>query len=483
MAESLKQKTISGMIWNATERFGSSLLLFISNLILARLLTPDDFGCIGMLLVFISVSEAIIDGGFGSALIQKKNPTKEDYSTVFYWNLTLSLFLYVSLFMLAPQIAVFYDIPLLCKVLRIEGIVLVVNSLYLVQQNILKKEIRFREIARCNLGAVVFGTIVGIWMAYMGYGIWSLVMKILVTSVTKCIAYWMTGKWKPQFLFTKTSFFNLFSFGSFMFLNTMINNIYQNMLSLFIGKNFSAASLGYFSQARKMEDIPRDSLSAVINNVTFPIFSQLQDDKDQLRSAARKCLALLTYMGFPLMMLMISISSPLILLLFTSKWQQTIPYFQILCLHGLIYIPFSVNVNIIQSLGKSKLLFYIMLTQGLLGISMAFSGAYFGVKGVLAGFVMSAYISYFIISVYCGRLIGYGIRKQLKDVLQSFSIASISFLATRVCHFFIGEFPHFVELIILSVVYLSCFLGLSKLLRSSEFTEIRTLLKNNIRFR
>ncbi len=483
MAESLKQKTISGMIWNATERFGASLLLFISNLILARLLTPDDFGCIGMLLVFISVSEAIIDGGFGCALIQKKSPTEEDYSTVFYWNLALSSFLYVSLFMLAPRIAAFYDIPLLCKVLRIEGIVLMVDSLYLVHQNILKKEIRFRKIARINLGAVMFGTIVGIWMAYTGYGIWSLVVKIVVTSMTKCIAYWTTGKWKPQFLFSKASFFNLFSFGSFMFLSTMINNIYQNMLSLFIGKNFSAASLGYFSQARKMEDIPRNSLSAVINNVTFPIFSQLQNDKDQLRNAARKCLALLTYLGFPLMMLMISIASPLILLLFTSKWQQVIPYFQILCLHGLVYIPFSVNVNVIQSLGKSKLLFYIILAQSLLGISMAFIGAYFGVKGVLTGFVMSAYISYFITSVYCGQLIDYGIKKQLEDILQSFAIASISFLATRGCHLVIGKFPLFVELLILSAVYSGSFLGLSKLFRSSAFTEIRTLLKNNIRFR
>lgn len=483
MAESLKQKTISGMIWNATERFGSSLFLFISNLILARLLTPDDFGCIGMLLVFISVSEAIIDGGFGSALIQKKNPTKEDYSTVFYWNLALSSFLYVSLFMLAPRIAAFYEIPLLCQVMRIEGIVLMVNSLYLVQLNIFKKEIRFRKITRINLGAVVFGTIVGIWMAYVGYGVWSLVMKMLVTSVTKCIAYWITGKWRPQFLFAKVSFFNLFSFGSFMFLGTMINNIYQNMLSLLIGKSFSAASLGYFSQARKMEDIPRNSLSSVINNVTFPIFSQLQDNEDQLRNAARKCLSLLTYMGFPLMMLMISVASPLILLLFTSKWQPVIPYFQILCLHGLVYIPFSVNVNIIQSMGKSKLLFYIMLTQGLLGISMAFIGTYFGVKGVLIGFVMSAYISYFIISVYCGRLIEYGIKKQLKDLLQSFAIASISFLVTQVCHLVIGKFSHVMELFILSVVFLSSFLGLSKLFRSSALTEIRTLLKNNIRFR
>lgn len=465
------------MIWNAVERFGSSLFLFISNLILARLLTPTDFGCIGMLLIFISVSEAIVDGGFGCALIQKKSPTNEDYSTVFYWNLTISSFLYLLLFVFAPKISAFYDIPLLCNVLRIESIVLIINSLCLIQQNILKKQILFKRIARINLCAVAIGTIVGVVMAYAGYGVWSLVTKILVISIIKCAIYWINGNWKPQFVFAKASFLKLFGFGSFMFLNTIINNLYQNTLALLIGKSFSAATLGCFSQARKMEDIPRNSLASVINNVTFPVFSQLQDNQEQLRSAAKKCLGLLTFIGFPLMMLMISISSPLILLLFTSKWQQTIPYFQILCLHGLIYIPFSVNVNILQSIGKSMLLFYIMLTQCLLGLVLALTGLHFGINGVLLGFVISAYISYIVISIYCGQLIGYGIIKQIKDFQLSFIMAVISSLATYLCHFIIGAYTNIIQLAILLIVYLSCYIGLSALFKTRELSEILSLLR------
>lgn len=465
------------MIWNAVERFGSSLFLFISNLILARLLTPADFGCIGMLLVFISVSDAIIDGGFGSALIQKKNPTKEDYSTVFYWNLAISIFLYLLLFIFAPKIASFYDIHLLCNVLRIESIVLIINSLCLIQQNILKKQILFKKIARINLSAVAIGTIVGVLMAYADYGVWSLVMKILVTSIVRCVTYWIIGNWKPQFVFTKDSFLSLFKFGSFMFLNTIINNLYQNTLALLIGKKFSAATLGCFSQARKMEDIPRNSLASVINNVTFPVFSQLQDNPTQLRGAAKKCLNLLTFIGFPLIMLMLSISSPLILLLFTSKWQQSIPYFQILCLHGLIYIPFSVNVNILQSIGKSMLLFYIMLTQCILGLILALIGLLFGINGVLLGFVISAYISYIIISTYCGQLIDYGLIKQIKDFQLSFIMAVISFLATYLCHFIIGAYTNILQLAILLMVYLTCYIGLSTFFKTKELSEILNFLR------
>lgn len=335
MSDSLKHTVLSGMVWNAIERFGASLFLFISNLVLARLLSPDDFGCIAMLLVFISVSDAIIDGGFGSALIQKKNTTATDYSTVFYWNLLLSFLLYAVLYLCAPAIAGFYNIPLLDNVLKVQGIVLIINALVLIQQNILKKQIAFKKIAKINLTAIVAGTGMGILLAFLGCGIWSLVVKSLATGMVQCGIYWLGNKWRPEWVFSWKSFTGLFRYGSFMFLNSIANSLYYSALSLIIGRCFSSVELGYYSQANKLQDVPRNSISSVVTNVTFPVFSNIQEDRAKLRNAFSKCIRSVAFIQFPIIMVLIITARPLVAVLFTDKWLPMVPYFQILAFAGL----------------------------------------------------------------------------------------------------------------------------------------------------
>ena len=480
MAESLKQKTISGMIWNAIERFGSSFFLFISNLVLARLLSPDDFGCIGMLMVFISVSDAIIDGGFGSALIQKKNPTETDYSTVFYWNLFLSLFLYATLYLAAPAIAKFYEIALLRDVLKVLGIMLVINAFMLIQQNILKKQVDFRKIAQINLFAIITGTCVGIVFAFLGYGVWSLVIKTLVTGVVQCAAYWLNNHWRPQWTFSWVSFFNLFRFGSFMFLNTVINNLYHNILSLIIGKNFSAATLGYFTQARKLEDIPRSSLSSVINSVTFPVFSEIQDNKERLQNAARKCLKSMAYINFPLMMLLIVIAKPLILLLFTEKWVQSVPYFQALCIYGLMTSIIELNSNIIISLGKSNVSLFVRIVQRGSGLILIIAGLWWGMKGMLSGYIISQYISFIIAAVCSGKLMGYGVIKQSKDLFPTFLLSLIAAILTYSLIIFIPDINYIWQIFFQCAIFAFIYIGVSKLLHLEGFEIYYQILKNKL---
>lgn len=476
MSESLKQKAISGMIWNAVERFGSSFFLFVSNLILARLLSPDDFGCIGMLLVFISISDAIVDGGFGSALIQKKNPTPADYSTVFYWNLSLSFLLYAVLFLVAPLIADFYKIPLLSNVLRVQGVILIFNALILIQQNILKKQIAFRKIAKINLIAIIVGTCTGIICAFGGFGVWSLVAKSLVAGVVQCIIYWMNNHWKPQWIFSWASFSRLFRFGSFMFLNDVVNCLFLNLLSLIIGKKFSAATLGYYTQARKLEDIPRSSLSSVINNVTFPIFSQIQDDTIKLKNVSQKCLKSMVFLNFPFMMLLIVIAEPLFTLLFTDKWSQSIPYFQALCIYGLISSPVELNSNIITSLGKSDISLFVRLTQRTIGIILIVIGMFWGMKGILLGYILSQYVSFVISAIITDKLIGYGVKEQCRDCFPVFLLSFASAIVTYSLNFL--YINYIVMLCLECLLYVTLYIIFSKLLKLDGYECFSQILVN-----
>lgn len=420
----MKQKAISGMIWNAVERFGGVFLLFVSNLVLARLLSPEDFGCVGMLLVFISVSDAIVDGGFGAALIQKEKPTQTDYSTIFYWNIILSFFLYISLYLIAPSISAFYKIPLLCNILRVQSIVLVMNAFSIVQRNLLKKQIAFKKNALINLIAIIISTSAAILAAYYGFGVWSLVIKSLSAAALLCALYWNCCSWRPVKIFSFKAFKNLFRFGGFMFLDTIINTLYCNLISLILGKKFSASILGYYTQALKLSDVPRNCLSSIVSNVSFPVMSSIQSDSERFLRASKAGLKSIMFINIPLMLLMIVIAKPIFTLLFTDKWSQSVPFFQALCIMGLIFTAYEFNQNILMSKGKSNALFFIRVAQCIFGVSLIFLGLKWGIWGVITGYVFSAYIIYIIITFFTKRFIGYGLLSQLKDIAPTF-IASL----------------------------------------------------------
>jgi O-antigen/teichoic acid export membrane protein len=428
-------------------------------------------------MVFISISDAIVDGGFGSALIQKKNPTEADYSTVFYWNLFLSFFLYVSLYFAAPSISGFYEIPLLKDVLRVQGIIVVINAFTLIQQNILRKQVAFKRIAKINLASIITGTSFGILFAFLGFGVWSLVIKSLVTGLIQCAIYWVCNRWRPLKVFSWPSFKSLFRFGSFMFLNTIINNLYHNVLSLIIGKNFSASTLGYFTQARKLEDVPRSSLSSIINNVTFPVFSQIQNDVSRLRQATQKCLKSMVFINFPLMMLLIIIADPLFDLLFTDKWSQSVPYFQALCVYGLITSPIELNSNIIISLGKSNMSLFIRIAQRSIGLILVIIGLFWEIEGLLLGYILSQYICFIIAAVITGKIIGYGMIKQCKDCFSPFILSLIIAIITYLFSILISDINSIWLIFIQCVVYASLYIGLSCLFQIEGFDTYYQILK------
>lgn len=433
MAENLKEKTISGMLWSSVGKFGTLGLTFISNLVLARLLMPSDYGCIGMLHVFIAISSIFVSAGFGSALVQKKNPTHIDYTSVFYWNLSASILFYWILFFCGPAIARFYNMPELCPVLRVQSLSLIIQAFSTVQSCQLQKQIRFKELSMRNLLASFVGTVVAITLAFLGFGVWSLVWNNIISSICGVILLWRMSEWRPTWEFSWHSLKELFSFGGLMALSSFVETIYSNLQSLIIGKWFSAGDLGYYTQAKKLEAVPTESLSQIVNQVSFPVFSALQDDKQALLVGVRKNIKSITYMNFPLMVLLIVIAKPLITLLYGERWITSIPYFQILCISSMVYTLNTLNTNVIKSLGKSKLFFFVQLIKRLIGITLIVVGVQFGMYGLLWSVASVGYVCVIINMGVNKRLINYGYLEQIKDVGVCYLTSAVIGAVVYVC--------------------------------------------------
>ena len=317
---SLKHKTVSGMLWVGLQRFGTVIISFLSNIVLARLLTPADFGYIGMLMVFIAVSTSFVDGGFGSALIQKSKPTQEDYSTVFYWNIFLSIVLYTILYFCAPLIADFYKMDILTKILRVEGVILIINALTIVQFNKLRKAMQFKKIAYVNITAAIISVIVAIIYAYYGGGVWALVWQQIVLGIVSVIMLFIVMPWKPSLLFSMESFKGLFKFGSFILLSSIINTIANNISALIVGRFFSAGTLGYLSQAQKLENVASTSIASTVEQVTYPLLVEVKDNYARMAQVLRSFNLMLLACVLPAMVVIIIAAAPIIIFLFGEKW-------------------------------------------------------------------------------------------------------------------------------------------------------------------
>lgn len=431
---SLKQKATEGVIWVSIQKYSTTLITFVSDIVLARLLTPYDFGCIEMLAIFMLLSETIVNGGFGSALIQKKRPTQEDYSTIFFWNLSMAALLYAILFFSAPAIARFYEIPLLSSVLRVQGLVLFVYAFTLVQANQLRKQFRFKTITIVNVSASIVALSVTILMAYKGFGVWALVVKNLIVWGLTSLVFWFYVKWRPSLVFSWRSFKELFSFGFYMFLSHLVTSFSTKLQGLLIGKVYSPSTMGFYSKASGTESHASLTISQILDKVTYPLYAEAQDDLQRLGNIVKKLTMSLTYVTFPLMFLLLLVAKPLFVLLYTEKWLPSVPYFQVLCIAGLAQCLQSVNFQTISAIGKSKVTFvWTMIKRGV-GIACMVGGlALFGMKGILAGAVINAWFAYFVNMGLVSKHIGYKWHRQLKDLLPVLLAAGVCAALSYAC--------------------------------------------------
>ena len=420
---SLGQQTVSGVAWTTVQRFASLFLAFVANLVLARLLSPDDFGCIALLMVFISLSQIFVDGGFGAALIQKKDPTQDDYSTIFYWNLLLAIGLYFLLFFVSPVIARYYNIPILKDILRVQGLIIILDSLGLVHKNNLRKTLQFKKISLIVLGANFVAVMAAITMAYNGFGVWCLVAQQLLISGMTTVLFWIFNRWKPTLVFSKKSFKELFGFGGFILLSNMIVTFTNEVQSLIMGKLYTARDVGLYSQARKFESIMSGTPSTVVNQVTFPVFSKFQNDIPQLTTILRRITKVMAFVVFPAMILVILIAKPAIVLMLTDKWVDCVPFFQILCIGGMAEALGDINYNAVAAIGKSRVLFRWTCIKSVMGLLLIIGGSFFGIRGIIWAVTIRFYLVFLIHASLAAHYLDFSIFTQLKDL---FEIALVS---------------------------------------------------------
>lgn len=480
--KSLKQKAAASMVWTAFSRYSHMIIGFISGIILARMLTPYDYGCIGMLSIFMALSETFIDAGFGSALIQKKKPTQEDYSTIFFWNMGMSVVMYAVLFFAAPAIARFYKIPLLSSVLRVQGVVLFLYALNLIQRNQLKKKLDFKILGIINVVTALIALTVTILMAYKGCGVWALVAQNIITAAIPCVVFWFYVKWRPQLVFSWKSFKELFGFGVYMFLTDLTNKFCSKLNGLLIGKIYSPVTLGYFSKAATTENMASYSISSIMSTVTYPLYVSVQDDRERLINMLRRLTNTIAYVTFPMMFVLMLTAKPLFVLLYTEKWLLSVPYFQVLCLVGLSNCLQAVNTQTLAAIGKSRPMFMWTLAKRLLGVSFIIGGLYFfGMPGFLVGIVIYNWFCYFVNIGLVSKYIGFKWQRQLLDLAP---MAAASIIATGISYG-VAYFCHlglYLDGILKAVLCIGIYMAWSWIFQPEAYKYTLTIIPEKFKF-
>ena len=480
--KSLKEKAASGMMWSALQKYSSMIISFISGIILARLLTPYDYGCIGMLSIFMVISEVFIDGGFASALIQKKKPTQTDYSTIFYWNLAMSVIVYLVLYFCAPAISRFYKTPLLCSVLRVQGIVLFIYAFKIVQQNQLMKNLNFKVLSVTTITTSLIALCITIILAYRGFGVWALVTHNLVAAAIPAIVFWFFVKLRPLWVFSWASFKELFSFGFFVFLTHLFDRIRQQFQGLLIGRFYNASTMGNYAIADATEKMASTSIARVMNEVTYPLYAEIQNDRERMQNMVKKLTMTLSYITFPLLFILLLCAKPLFVLLYSDRWVQSVPYFQVLCIAGLAYCLQSVNLQTIAAIGKSRTMLVWALVKGTAGLGFVICGLIlWGMNGLLAGMVLNSWFTYFVNMGLVSKHIGYKWWKQLLDIMP---VTLASIIIAIIC-FVLGHYLKlnlYADGVLKLSVFVFLYVGWSYLCRPMSYTFFLSVVPQKIRF-
>lgn len=424
MAESLKQQTFKGIGWSAIERFSVQGISFIVQLVLARLLTPSDFGVIGMLAIFLQISQVFIDSGFANALIQKQNCNDKDFSTVFYYNLAVSILLYVILYFVAPYIAEFYSTEIITIVLRVLSLILIFNALSIVQRTILVKKVDFKSQSKVTVTSSLISGCIGIYMAFSGYGVWALVVQQLSNSLIQLFLFIIIVKWIPNFNISKDSFLFVFNFGSKLLLANIIGVIYKNLYAVIIGKKFNSYDLGIYTRAESFAMFPSSNIAAIITRASYPIMSKLQNDDLQLINCYKKLIQYSSFIIFPLMCGIIAVSKPFILVFLTDKWLNAVPILQILSVSWMFDHLCSINLNLLYVKGRTDLVLKLEVIKKVIAIIILISSIPLGLIGMCWGLVLYNLIAVMLNTFYTNKLFQYGWFKQLKDYIP-FLLASV----------------------------------------------------------
>lgn len=419
MSESLRNKTLKGFIWSSTERFSTQGVNFILGIFIARLLSPSDYGIIAMLNIFFAISTTFIDSGFSTALIRKIDRTESDNSTVFYFNLLIGCTATLVLFLCAPYIGRFFEMPILVPVTRVLSFSLVLGSFSGIQQALLTARIDFKTQAKISLSVAVASGVLGLSLAYAGLGVWALVAQMMSATLLRSVLLWILVKWRPTMPFSRRSFNNLFSFGSKLLASSLLDTTYNNIYTLVIGKIFSAGNLGNYSRAAQFAQFPSSNITSIIQRVTFPVLSSIQNEDERLAANYRKLLRMSAFIIFPLMTGLSAVARPLVLTLLTPKWSEAAVFLHIICFGFMWYPIHAINLNLLQVKGRSDLFLRLEIIKKLIGVSVLCCTIPMGLVAMCTGQIFTSIIGLVVNTYYTGKLIQVGFFKQIHDLLPT----------------------------------------------------------------
>lgn len=476
--ESLKNKAIKGTVWSAVDNIVQYGVSFVVSIVLARLLTPDDYGLIGIILIFTAICNAIINSGFSTALIRKKNITENDYNTAFIVNIVLSFILYVVLCLGAPLIADFFCREELTLLTRVSSFSMIIGGLAIVQQTRLTKRIDFKTQTKISLISSVISGLIGIVMAYLGYGVWALVVQGLSSQTLSTAMLWFYNKWMPTLTFSRNSFRELFGFGWKMMVSSVLDSFWTQLYQVVVGKFYSPATLGQYTRAKQFSQMFSSNLTTVIQRVTYPVLSDIQDEKERLIIAYRKIIKTTMFITFALMFSLGAVSEPFIYCLIGEKWHEASTYLPLICFVGAFYPLHAINLNMLQVQGRSDLFLGLEIVKKIIGLGPLFVGAFVGIFPMLYTTILTSIISYFLNSYFPGKLLGYTCWKQLKDISLSFFIAfSMAVFVYTIKYL---PFSYWLILPLQIVLGLSVLIFLCKIARLEEYNEIVKIVKSTL---
>ncbi len=425
MSQSLSERSLAAVGWAVLDKFSGSVLSFAVTILLARLLSPEDFGVVAMVMVFFDFSAVFVESGFSTALIREKTISEADKSTTFLFNLVAAVLLYGILFGAAPYIAVFFHQPLLTTIVRVMGISLIVNALSIVQHSVLIQQIDFKTQTLVRLAGVALSGSAAVSMAYLGWGVWSLVARFMVLDLVTTVLYWILGGWRPSGQFSRESFRRLFGFGWRILAAAVLDKFYFHIYKLLIGRFFSAAALGYYSQAGNFTNMVINTLFRTVQSVTYPVLAKLQDDREKLKAGYRKMLQLSSFIIVPALTVLAVLAEPVVVVLVGEKWLPCVPMLQLLCLSGLTIHFSTVNLNMLLVLGRSDLSLRLEVLKKVVITLAIIAGISFGIYGLIIGEVIAAYINLLINVWYSKQLLRYSFGEQLRDIAPTLLISAL----------------------------------------------------------
>lgn len=421
--QSLKDKTIKGTMWSAADAFLGQGVTFLVGIVLARLLSPDEYGLIGICLIFNTVLSGMVDSGFSNALIRKKDCTDDDYNTMFLTNLGISIVLYVLLFVCSPLVAHFFGRQELTALVRATGLLLFFNALSITQVTILTKRIDFKTKTKASLISAILSGIVGIAMAYTGFGVWALVGQMLSKQLLYTLCLWVLNKWWPKFNFSSLSFKYMWGFGWKLLVSGLLNNIWNQLYQVVVGKFYSPATLGQYTRSNEYASIFSSNLTSIIQRVSYPVLSEIQDDKQRMVEGYRRVIKMTMFITAICMISLGAVAEPLIYCLIGPQWHEAATYLPLICISMSLYPIHAINLNMLQVLGRSDIFLYLEIIKKVIGLVPICIGIFVDIYWMLVASILTGFVSLYLNSWYTGKALGYTFWKQLRDIAPAFGIA------------------------------------------------------------